>query len=347
MPVRLLKQLNKLSTLQPDLGWQEATRNFLVTRARVDTIAKQPTLSERFSVFAFIFYKKYLPSPLKIMAIVSALAMTVGANFAAQAEYRPKTPLYSVKRVFENVEFVFAVSPESEATVNLKHAKKRQAEAVKIAAGESDAADKAENLNTVIKKLEQNLLAAKSGLEIVKNQDGQQTVDLAKKVNENTAEAIETLNQVQASAPSTEVAKTVSEAQGIAEEANTASLKVLVDSAVKTPENGSVSKAEVKDLISQKLERTEEKIKQTAHEAGTDSAQAQKIVKEAKNLLNKDALTQALEKVEKVANIAQESANALNKVEVKNGLTGTSSDQVVPGNATGTSPACGGGGCRR
>ena len=168
MPQRLFEQLNKLQSVKPDLNWQSQLRNSLVTRARIDTIDKQLTFTDHLSLFSMVFYKKYLPSPYKMTSALAILLIISGTGFMAQAEYSPSRPLYSVKRGFENVEFVFAVTPEQETQLHLKHAKKRQDEAVKIAADVSNPTQKAENLNRVIKSMEQNIVAAKSGLEIVK-----------------------------------------------------------------------------------------------------------------------------------------------------------------------------------
>jgi len=364
MPQRLFEQLNKLQSIKPDLNWQSQVRTSLVTRSRIDTLDKQLTFTDRLSLFSMVFYKKYLPSPYKMASALAAILIISGTSIMAQAEYLPGRPLYSIKRGFENVEFAFAVTPEKETQLHLKHAKKRQDEAVKIAADTSNQAQKTENLNIVIKSMEQNIVAAKSGLEIVKDasdassSDNQKTVALAKEITRSTNNAIETLDQVQSSA-SAELTKTVNEAKSLAEDANSVSLKVLVDNANQqaiTESQPSASTEEVKGFISQKLERSEEKIKQaqvmtnTATDASLNSkndvnlkdavqknTEAQVAVKEAKSLLNSNNLPQALEKVEKASNITKESTGALSKIiEVKDGVSGTSSNGGVK--STSTSP---------
>ena len=305
-----------------------------------------------------IFYKKYFPSPYKMASALVILLIISGTSIMAQAEYVPSRPLYSVKRGFENVEFVFAVTAEQETQLHLKHAKKRQDEAVKIAADVSNPAQKAENLNRIIKSMEQNIVAVKSGLEIAKDAaiadstDNQKTVALAKEITESTNIAIQALDQVQSSAPNT-ATKTVNEARSLAEDTNSISLKFLVDNTnqnIGSEEESSVAAQEVKDFISQKLERSEEKIKQVQtitgnavntsvngknnvnlQDAVQKTTEAQAIVKEAKNLLNNNDLPQALDKIEKASNITKESTGALNKIiEITDGVFGTSSNEVKP-----------------
>lgn len=362
MPQRLFEQLNKLQSIKPDLNWQSQVRASLVTRARIDTLDKQLTFADRLSLFTMVFYKKFLPSPYKMASAFAVLVIISGTSMMAQAEYMPKRPLYSAKRAFEKVEFVFAVTTEQETQLHLKHAEKRLNEARKIASDVSDPTQKAENLNTVIKSMEQNIVAAKSGLEIVKDAsditpaDNQKTVALAKEITESTNNAIQTLDEVQSSVPN-EITDTVNEAKSLAEDANSVSLKVLVDNAdqnATTEAQPSVLTEEVKGFITQKLERSEEKIKQvqaltgTATSASVDSkndvnlqdakqknTEAQAIVKEAKNLLNSNNLPQALEKVEKASNITKESTGSLNKmVEIKDGVSSTSSNGGKPASTT-------------
>jgi len=358
MPQRLFKQLNNLQSVKPDLNWQSQLRNSLVTRARIDTIDKQLTFTDHLSLLGMIFYKKYFPSPYKMASALVILLIISGTSIMAQAEYVPSRPLYSVKRGFENVEFVFAVTAEQETQLHLKHAKKRQDEAVKIAADVSNPAQKAENLNRIIKSMEQNIVAVKSGLEIAKDAaiadstDNQKTVALAKEITESTNIAIQALDQVQSSAPNT-ATKTVNEARSLAEDTNSISLKFLVDNTnqnIGSEEESSVAAQEVKDFISQKLERSEEKIKQVQtitgnavntsvngknnvnlQDAVQKTTEAQAIVKEAKNLLNNNDLPQALDKIEKASNITKESTGALNKIiEITDGVFGTSSNEVKP-----------------
>src|SRR3989344_5225299 len=287
---RLLKQFNRLQKTGPALDWSENTRSFLVNRVKTDTLAKDHYWLADFKVFSLIWIRKIMPSPVKMISVLTVFSMILGTSMVAEAEYLPKgRPLYAVKRTFEKIELVLAVSPEKETKVNLKHVGKRQAEAVKISHKSTiSETEKAGNLKIVVKSLEQNINAVKDDLEKVK----------------------ETMN-------SKEVDKTVGEAQEKVEAVAVASLEVLVENSAEPQVSDQViSKNEVKDIINSTIERESNKInkiedkvevangekptatdKEELSQVTANSTKSHEILKEAQTLLAGDLLKEALDKV--------------------------------------------------
>lgn len=336
---RLLKQLNRLQKAGPALEWSENTRSFLVNRVKTDTLAKEHFWFADFKVFSFVWLRKILPSPVKIVSVLTIFGMILGTGMVAEAEYLPKgRPLYAVKRTFEKIELVLAVSPEKETKVNLKHASKRKDEAIKI----SEKADLSEeqkvgNLKKVVKSLEQNISAVKDNLEIVKDEakKPEETAKLAKEVNQKTTETINDLEKVKETMDTKEVDKTVGEAQEQVEAVAVASLEVLVEnSAEPQVSNQVISKNEVKDIINGTIERENNKIskiedkvevanaekptatdKKELTEVTENSTKSHEILKEAQAFLDDDLLKEALDKVKESKEKTEVSQKVVSKLE--------------------------------
>src|SRR3989344_3254903 len=180
---RLLKQFNRLQKTGPALDWSENTRSFLVNRVKTDTLAKDRYWVADFKVFSLIWLRKIMPSPVKMISVLTVFSMILGTSMVAEAEYLPKgRPLYAVK-----------ISHKSTISET----------------------EKAGNLKIVVKSLEQNINAVKDNLEIVKDEakNPEETAKLAKEVNQKTTETIDDLEKVKETMNSKEVDKTVGEAQ--------------------------------------------------------------------------------------------------------------------------------------
>src|SRR3989338_1165837 len=240
MPERLVKQFNKLQKIGPSMEWTENTRNFLVAKVTQDNIGCEPAWTFVFKLNSMALVRRIMPSPTKAISFLIIIGLIGGTKMAAQAEYIPKRPLYTVKRTFEKIELVMALTPESETKVNLKHATKRKEEAVKIAQKEDIAPEeKAENINTVVKSMEQNITAANNTLQIAsesdKNSEG--TAKMAKEINKNVSANIKDLDKVRETS-SEAVGEVVDEALDELEKAEDTSIKVLIDQVQQTNEEG-------------------------------------------------------------------------------------------------------------
>ena len=351
---RLLKQFNRLQKTGPALDWSENTRSFLVNRVKTDTLAKDHYWLADFKVFSLIWIRKIMPSPVKMISVLTVFSMILGTSMVAEAEYLPKgRPLYAVKRTFEKIELVLAVSPEKETKVNLKHVGKRQAEAVKISHKSTiSETEKAGNLKIVVKSLEQNINAVKDNLEIVKDEakNPEETAKLAKEVNQKTTETIDDLEKVKETMNSKEVDKTVGEAQEKVEAVAVASLEVLVENSAEPQVSDQViSKNEVKDIINSTIERESNKInkiedkvevangekptatdKEELSQVTANSTKSHEILKEAQTLLAGDLLKEALDKVKESKEKTGVSQKVVSKLEDAAGTATANNATTTP-----------------
>jgi len=345
MPERLIKQFNKLQKTEPSMEWAENTRNFLVAKVTQDTLGKESSWAFTLRLNSMAWVKRIAPSPTKVVSFLIIIGLIGGTNMVAQAEYIPKRPLYTVKRTFEKIELVMALTPESETKVNLKHATKRKDEAVKIAQKEDIAPEeKTENINTVVKSMEQNISAANNTLQIASESDknSESTAKLAKEINKNVSANIKDLDKVK-EISSEAVGEVVDEALDELEKAEDTSIKVLIDQVQQTNEEGQsdssevVSKEEVKEILNVKIQRTDEKLqkigekvkvvgpeqqiggpivdKSDVNQVKENSEAAQVILEEVKVLVNDNMLSEALEKFQETSKITKESEKTISKIE--------------------------------
>jgi len=233
MPERLLKQFKKLDQTGPSAEWQEGVRDFLVKRVSQNTITKKASWQSSLEIFSIVWVRKLLPSPVKMITALIILTLVGGTGLMAQASYIPSGAFYTAKRFGENVQLVFAITPQSETKINLKFAEERKKEAVKLAKKEDiKPEEKKEYINTVVKSLKQNISAAQTSLDIVKEREKENqnsdTIKLTKELTENVSQNIDDLEEVKAIVSIKEVKAVVTQVQNELEKVEDDSLKDLI-----------------------------------------------------------------------------------------------------------------------
>ncbi len=346
MPQRFLKQFKKLEKIEPNPAWSQITRNFLVNRASHDTLGKESSWAVNFRLFTAVWLTKLIPSPVKIVSVLVIFSLVGGIGLAAEASYDPYSSAYALKRVVENVQLALITSPEGKAKFNLRLVDKRTEEIIKLAvSSDISTEDKAAPIKTVAASLKQNINEAKTSLEAIKEtapEEPEEMVKLAKVITEKTQETIEGLEKVKETGLSDNVDKTVTEAQTAVEEAQSASLEVLVKGvAEQTVSEEIVSKDQVKDLLNTTIERENKKIEQISQsvsqvkptemvngsevekkvdvdklaEVTQKSKVSKEILKDAEQLLEADKLAEAFSQVQTSSEINKESKSVVAKVE--------------------------------
>ncbi|MFA6304941.1 MAG: hypothetical protein WCV73_00435 [Patescibacteria group bacterium] len=353
MPERLLKQFKKLETISPSSKWTENARSFLLKKIETETIALEPTWSNKFYLSFVIWSGKLMPSPVKMTALVTLVAVMFGTNLVAQAEIPPVGAMGLLDRTAEKINILLAFTPKDEINVHLFYAEKREAQLGHIANdNEISAEEKVQHINKIVKYLEGNIAGAANSLAIAKEDSGQdqqeksEVTQLALQITQNGQEAVKSLEQIKVSVPTQDVNKTVSEAQSVIEATGVASLEVAVNQIQNQPIEGQSGAADqVKDVLSEVINHAQENINQLGAQAEqvgladslatkkddpkkvevkalnkelTDavenSGKAQVILDEAKGLLNNDNLTGALEKVKASNVIAKQSKDIVSKI---------------------------------
>jgi hypothetical protein len=253
MAERIAKQFKRLQQTGPSADWADNTRNFLMSRISRDTLGKEQPWFENFKVNTVIWLRKVSPSPVKAMSVFLVLAIIGGTSMVAKAEYIPTKSLYTVKRTFEKIELVLAVTPLSETKVHLKHAEERKNEAVKITQQTSiSSEDKTEHINTVVKSLKNDINAVQTSLEIVKEdkKEPQKAVILAKEITNNINKTIEDLDEVKKNASDAkivDVKQTVDDAQSAIEDVEEESIKVLIEEVDNQKKSKTIKDEEAKE----------------------------------------------------------------------------------------------------
>lgn len=350
---KLVNQFKKLQETGPSSEWTKNTRNFLIAKVQQDTLTQEPSCLSQIKLFSNIWFKRMVPSSVKVISIFAIIALIGGTGLVAQAEYIPTRPLYTVKRTLEKIELVLAITAKSETKVHLKHADKRKAEAVKLAKKTSLSTEEKEGLiNTVVSSLEQDISAAASSLEIINetNKESGKVLELAKKITQTINENIGDLDQVKEIASLEGVDESVSEVQSNIEESGNSSLEVLIKEAESLQGDEEViSTDELKQIIYNKIERTSGKIngiyevikginpdeiviykeefrvgttdikiqlnvEEVINEAVEKLTGAQEILNQAKLSLEAGSLSEALEKVKKSNEIVIEAEGILAQI---------------------------------
>ncbi|MCX6785467.1 MAG: hypothetical protein NTZ18_01280 [Candidatus Komeilibacteria bacterium] len=340
MPERLLKQLKKLDKVGPSTEWKENTRNFLFNRVKQDTLDYQRSIKDRAQIFSFIWFRRLMPSPVKMMVALVIICLVGATNIAAEAENKPNRLLYDVKLMFEKIPLMMAITSKTEANIYMQYAQKRLEEAKQVSADPSiSQQDKQQFISTLVKSAKQNIGAAKDSLDVAKgNGNSAAVAALAKDVTKNAQETIKTLNKM---AEDALVNKNVAEARTAIDQAQTASLQVLVDQTA-TPTDRSVSKDEVKGILADSiaiqednLNKLDQKIGQLNPQPKPDlnsttkieikrpeieavkktNNQAKDLLEQAKLLLDKGQLAEALDKVKASAEVSSQSSETVAKIE--------------------------------
>jgi len=352
MSEQLLKQLKKLERITPSDEWAENTRNFLYQKIERETIGLEPTWTYRFRLFFVVWSRRMIPSPVKMVSVFTILAVMFSANLVVEAEIAPVGALEVVQRSVEKIQLFLAVTPQGEIKVNLNYSHKRQRQALNIASNNDfSPEEKTRHLNKVVKYLEGNVLGAANSLSIAKEDLGDdkqmqgKVAQLAIEITKNGQEAVKSLEQVKVSADLKDVDKTVSDAQSVIEESGVASLAVAVEQvqSQQGSDNPVVSTDQVKEVISEVINRENEKIdkigakadqvgiteaKNTDNSAteikdltkeltgvAVNSEKAKVILDEAKNSLAQDNLSEALDKVKQSTEITKQSTAVVSKIE--------------------------------
>jgi len=289
MQDKLLKQFKNLQNVAPSSAWQETTRNFLLSEIKKSSLAsgvynnveQSGNWSEKMFEFGYRL-RSMLPSPAKAVSFMVLVGLIGGSAMAAQASV-PSDKMYKFKKFYEKVEFLTATSVEDEASINLKHAGKRQEELGKLmeqskAQGDQASEKIAKDIQEVTVALSQNVTAAEKTLSIVKEEKPGVAAELAKAVTETSQNAIEVLNKVSDTTntdKTNNLEQTLTETKKELVKAEDKGLQVLVETVVAPVDNASapaqttstdkveskvVSPEELNQMLTKKIDRIDSEI---------------------------------------------------------------------------------------
>ena len=177
-------QLNRLKGDTPDATWVISNRERLMSQIDTADLSWQKRFGLRFNIgMDHLVY-----APARVMVIVLLVVTGFSTSIMAKASL-PTDILYPGRIIIEKVELILAATPEQEAAVYNKHASNRLADLLKI----KESGDNEADLQDTVKRLEQDLAAAASALDLAQADDGELNA-LAMNISENATAAISALS---------------------------------------------------------------------------------------------------------------------------------------------------------
>lgn len=179
-------QLNKMKSTGPDEAWVISCRERLLSQIDTDELSVSRRLGLNFN----IGMSRLVYAPARALVIILLVVFGFSTSFMAKASL-PGDFLYPGRIVIEEIEVMLATSSAKKAEVHNKHAEKRLADIQKLSSAELEAKD----LQGAIKRLEQDLTAAASSLDIATVENGDDLENIAMNINDNVAATISYLDQ--------------------------------------------------------------------------------------------------------------------------------------------------------
>jgi len=156
--------------------------------SQIDT--DQLSFSKRIGLNLNMGMSRLVYAPVRALVIILLVVFGFSTSFMAKASL-PGDFLYPGRIVIEEIEVMLATSPAKKAEVHNKHAEKRLADIQKLSATEVEAKD----LQGAIKRLEQDLAAAASSLDIATVEEGQNLDNIAMDITDSVVATIDYLDQ--------------------------------------------------------------------------------------------------------------------------------------------------------
>ncbi len=179
-------QLKKLKSDAPDEAWVISNREKLLAQIETANLS----WARRLGLHLNVGWDHLIYAPVR--ALVIALLLIVGFSTSMMVKASlPNSILYPGRIVIEKVELILAATPEKEAAVYNKHAQQKIADLLKLKETQADEKD----IQGTAQRLEKDLAAAASSLDIAKTEDGANLGQLALDITASaqaTREALDT-----------------------------------------------------------------------------------------------------------------------------------------------------------
>lgn len=137
----LLRQLNSLNQLNPDLKWKQKNREILLSQisaSSMDEIIIEESFWQRF----FSWHNTWAIQPLVACLIFVFLGAGAFASYQASKETKPGDSLYVAKMISEKTRATLTFSEEEKAKLNFEFASNRAQEIEKVLAESSQTEEK-------------------------------------------------------------------------------------------------------------------------------------------------------------------------------------------------------------
>ncbi len=194
----LLKQLHNLRrAIKPDLKWQTANREILLSQIKAQT--KLDFVLSHKLLLKNLFVSVYKPVGAMIL-VACILFGTYITTVGATRNSLPGDFLYGLKLTTERMQVNLAMNDEKRTNLEFTFAERRLAEIKKSTAKEGGIKDK-KNLEIPLKKFQESLNNVKSNLAKLEITDKQKALEVADMINQKAKEYIDIIKDQQASSP--------------------------------------------------------------------------------------------------------------------------------------------------
>lgn len=362
-----LKQLKGLEVGgRPQEAW--VARNREVLMSQVNPVASENTdkylLGEKiyyFRYFTQAFRQAFRPVVTAAGLIIVFLGYTAMSSVASAS--LPGDMLYPIKTTGEKVQLSLTFDDDKKVELKMNFVSRRADEMQQLAKKPDSSQDKAEKISQTAKQISEGVNDIKQDLGKMASSPSPESVKVAKQVDEKTLKVEQDMVNVHASLPAEVkkgVANEIKEAISKTEDAGTDALAVMAKTAATQGDQSGVTNKEVVDRLSERIRNTESTIVVAAKEiskvtstvavmavsSSTQSTtvavistttiaeiankpqQAQQVIEQAKDLLEKKDIASAIEKLKESKDIVTEAIAKtptidINAVKLDNSTTTT------------------------
>lgn len=362
---QIIKQLKSLKAHevggQPQESWILQNRNILMSQIQpVKKDTDKYLLGENIYYVKYLgqaFKQAFRPVALMCGILAVALAYTAMSSVASAS--LPGDMLYPIKTTSEKLQLSMTFDDEKKVELQMDFVSRRADEMQQLAKKPESNEVKTEKISKAAKKISQDVKDIKDNLnKIVTNSPTITTVQVAKSVDDKTLKVEKDITNVHASLPNEvkkDVAKDMKEAISNTEDTGTSALSVIAKTVEAKGDESGVTGKEVVNRVNERIKNAEKTIVAAAKEidkmvtstsviisaSGSSTVsivstttiaemkdvpkQAQVVIDQAKDLLGKNDINSAIEKIKESKEIV---TDVIEKTPV--------SDTVIKVNVTST-----------
>ncbi len=258
---RLRRMLAELRSVQPDSAWTLKTRESLLEK-----IGASGVVHVSFGERVRLVLRSLVPTSARTVlrgpaaALLSGIGLIIGGSMAGVSAAEQAVPgdlLFPVKLVSEQTRLVLTTDKKEKVRLKGEFVNRRVEEIKKIA--QTDVAKKPERIKEATEMLRRDLDTVKNQLTDVSQDKPAQRVEVAKLVDKASTDVVTGLKEAKASLPS-DARSQVAEIEAAAVNASVKAVNVILDSQTDEESKKLVTKEELVQSITLKVEGVSEHI---------------------------------------------------------------------------------------
>lgn len=259
---RLRRMLTELRSVQPDSAWTVKTRESLLEKIGASGVA-YVSFGERVR----LVLRSLVPTSARTVlrgpaaALLSGIGLIIGGSMASVSAAEQAVPgdlLFPVKLVSEQTRLVLTTDKKEKVRLKGEFVNRRVEEIKKIA--QTDVGKKPERIKEATEMLRRDLDTVKNQLSDVSQDKPSERVEVAKLVDKASTDVVTGLKEAKASLSSSDARSQVSEIEVAAVNTSVKAVNVILDSQTDEESKKLVTKEELVQSITLKVEGISENI---------------------------------------------------------------------------------------